>query len=394
MQITRQQARRFLLTYQGLTPAYPLQGKTGILEHIRRVGCIQFDPLNVTGQNPDLVLQARVSDYRPELLQSLLYEDWRLLDGMDKVMSIFAIEDWPYFERWRERARNQQVRENEAVTALIPQVLDEIAMRGPLSSHELQLNETVVWYWETASRLSRAVLETLYFRGELVVHHRVGTRKYYDLASRCLPPDLYHAPDPNPTEESYQDWHVLRRVGGVGLVWDRPGEIWLGMDLKSPERSAALQRLASRGKLVQVSVEGIRYPFYYRAEDQPLLDAALAGGDEVDRTVRLMAPLDNLLWDRRMLKALFDFEYTWEVYVPAAKRRYGYYVLPVLAGDRFIARCEPVFDRKRQALVLKNWWWEPGVDPAEWSGPAQQALERFAAVFGMKECPAFDLAAN
>jgi len=89
-----------------------------------------------------------------------------------------------------------------------------------------------------------------------------------------------------------------------------------------------------------------------------------------------------------MLQALFDFEYTWEVYVPAARRRYGYYVLPVLAapvdqaGERFIARCEPVLDRKRQALVLKNWWWEPGVDARAWQAAAQQALERLGQALG------------
>ncbi len=149
-------------------------------------------------------------------------------------------------------------------------------------------------------------------------------------------------------------------------------------------------------------MEGIKEPLYYRTQDQPTLEAALDGGAHAgdptadSRTstgdplagdpmaVRLMAPLDNLLWERRMLKALFDFEYTWEVYVPADKRRYGYYVLPVLAGDRFIARCEPVMDRKRQALVLKNWWWEPGVDAAAWAAPAQQAVERLAAVFGAR----------
>ncbi|HZW02391.1 MAG TPA: crosslink repair DNA glycosylase YcaQ family protein [Anaerolineaceae bacterium] len=385
MELSKQQACHFLLAHQRLSPAYPLRGKDGIRDHFRRVGCIQFDPLNITGQNADLVLQARVAEYRPELLRALLYEDRALLDGFDKVMSIYPVEDWPFFERWRERARNHVVRSHAAVTAAMPKILAAIEERGPLSSKELEMNETITWDWGTSSRLSRAALETLYFRGELVVHHKVHTRKYYDLARRCVPAELLEIPDPNSTEEDYQDWHVLRRVGSVGLLWDRAGEVWLGLlGVKSPERKAALGRLVEQGKLRQVIVAGIKDPFYYRTEDQETFEASLSAAESPD-PVRLMAPLDNLLWDRRMLKALFDFEYTWEVYVPAAKRRYGYYVLPVLGGDRFIARCEPVLDRKRQALVLKNWWWEPGVEPGGWASSARGALERFAEVFGVKD---------
>ena len=93
--LTNQQARRFILARQGLWPPYELEGKSGVLSYIRRVGCIQFDPLNIVGRNPELVLQARVSDFRPAMLEELLYEDWKLLDGWDKNMSIYCVEDWP-----------------------------------------------------------------------------------------------------------------------------------------------------------------------------------------------------------------------------------------------------------------------------------------------------------
>ena len=103
--LTKQQARRLVLVHQGLWPPHEWEGKRGIVNHIRRVGCIQFDPLDIVGHNPELVLQARVADFQPVMLQDLLYQDRKLVDGWDKVMSIYCVEDWPYFQRQRDAER-------------------------------------------------------------------------------------------------------------------------------------------------------------------------------------------------------------------------------------------------------------------------------------------------
>ncbi len=377
LSLTQAQARRFLLLHQGLYPPAGFHGKPGILEYIRRVGCIQFDPLSIVGHNQELVLQSRVDGFRPSMLRELLYAERQLLDGLDKVMSIYSVEDWPYFRRRREAARNSDGRSMEAVRAVVPLVREALAARGPLSSLNLEMGEKVDWDWST-SRLARAALESLYFWGELVIHHKVHTRKVYDFAHRCLPEDLLSAPDPNPTDEDYQDWHVQRRIGGVGLLWNRASEAWLGMHaIQSPERKAALERLHAGEKVVPAQVEGITEPFYLRSQDLPTLEQALAA-EALPPQASIIAPLDNLLWDRRMIKVLFDFDYRWEVYVPAEKRRYGYYVLPILYGDRFIARFEPQKDKKRSILSIKNWWWEPGVSPSkEMQSALGDCLRRF-----------------
>ena len=118
-----------------------------------------------------------------------------------------------------------------------------------------------------------------------------------------------------------------------------------------------------------VRVDGLSDPFYYRSQDQEFLEQALQTGglqtSGAEPQAAALAPLDNLLWDRRLLRELFGFEYTWEVYVPADKRRYGYYVLPVLYGERFIARFEPGRVGKMGPLTIQNWWWEAGVNPPE-----------------------------
>lgn len=362
--LTKRQARRFMLAQQGLWPPHDLEGKAGILDHIRRVGCIQFDPLNIVGRNPDLVLQARVSNYRPVMLEELLYEDRKLLDGLDKMMSIYCVEDWPNFERRRQRARNYYGDSSRPATTILPQVREAIEEQGPLSSIDLDFDEAVDWSW-APTRLARAALESMYSWGELIIHHKVNTRKVYDFARRHISEALLSAPDPNPTEEEYQDWHVLRRMGGMGLVWAKAGDAWLGMHgIKSKERRAALARLLKADRVLELQVDGVEQPLYMRSEDRASLDRALHSEDLLPRAA-ILAPLDNLLWDRRFIEELFGFFYVWEVYKPVAERRFGYYVLPILYGDRFVARFEPERDKKNGVLIIRDWWWEPGVDQSE-----------------------------
>jgi uncharacterized protein YcaQ len=155
--------------------------------------------------------------------------------------------------------------------------------------------------------------------------------------------------------------------------------------IKSRERAAALARLLEQEQVTEVHVEGIDLPLYMRSRDRATLDRAV---DDVDLPPRaaILAPLDNLLWDRRFVEALFDFYYVWEVYKPVAERRYGYYVLPILYGDRFVARFEPGRDKKSGALVVKNWWWESGVHPsAAMQSELRCCFEGFLAFLGTGE---------
>ena len=382
MEMTKRQARRFLLAHQGLWPPYELEGKSGVIETLRRVGCIQFDPLDIVGRNPELVLQARVSDFRPVMLRELLYEDRKLLDGWDKNMSIYGVADWPYFRRRRESALRYYGESSRPATAILPQIRKAIEERGPLSSIDLDFDQTVDWSW-APTRIARAALESMYSWGELIVHHKVHTRKVYDFASRHIPAALLSATDPNETEEQYHDWRVFRRIGGVGLLWGKSGDAWLGIPgIKSKERTAVLTRLFEQGKVVEVRIEGIGPPLYMRSEDKPRLNQTL-DSDSPSPRATVMAPLDNLLWDRRLAKELFDFDYVWEVYKPVAERRWGYYVLPILYGDRFVARFEPGRDKESGALMIKNWWWESGIIPSKRMRSAlRRCFKRFLRYLG------------
>ena len=360
MKITKKQARQFILVHQKIMPARKLQGKEGILEYIRRVGCIQFDPLNVVGYNPYLVLQSRIENFKSEYLQELLYSDRKLLDGWDKNRAIYSVEDWPYFSRYREKAYQRHGVKSNSISKILPEVRNALEQNGPLSSIDLKFDDKVDWSW-APTRLGRAALESMYFWGELIIHHKIGTRKVYDFTEKYLSSELLSMPDPNVTLEQYFEWKVKRRIGAVGLLWGRYSEAWLGIHwIKSKERTEALLRLEKKGEILSIKVKDIKYPFYIRKEEVPLLHDVLNGID-VKPQASFIAPLDNLLWDRKLIKEIFGFEYIWEVYKPVSERRYGYYVLPVLYGDSFVARFEPKFNKKTGKLEMINWWWEPNV---------------------------------
>ncbi len=365
--LTKTEARRFLLAHQRLWPPRQLHGKDGVLEYISHVGCIQYDPIDIVGRNANLVLEGRVAGYRPRLLEELLYTDRLLWDGWDKLSCIHLAADWPYFARFRARMRAHWDTPRNPAIGILPAVRAAIQERGPLSSNDLEHKETLRWSWGAPTRLSRAALETLYAMGELGVHHRLGTRRYFDLVERLLPAELLAVPDPNATDEEYQDWHVERRVGALGLALSNgSAEFWLGIHgVKTEARRAALARLTAQGKLIVAAVEGLPgRTFFLRQADRPMLETVRTRPAPVPQAA-FMAPLDNLTWDRELVRRVFDMNYSWEVYVPQERRKYGYYVLPVLYGDRFVARFDPAFDKRSRTLLIRNWWWEEETKPDE-----------------------------
>ena len=366
--ITKEQSRRFILAKQGLIGTYRFIGKAGAYEYVRQAGCIQYDPVDVCGKNAELTLQSRVKGFSKTMLQELLYEDRKLVDYADKELSIWPAEDWPYFSSYRERSLKLG-KTFKGLKALEKKAVAYIKENGPVSSDTIPIEGEIYWHssmhwsgnWHKKSQAARSVLEQLYTDGVLIIHHKKGSRKFYDLAEKYLPETVLDSKNPCKNDDEFTAWRVLRRIGAVGLLWDKNSTAFLGIDINAERRKRILDSLMSQGKICPVSVEGIKQIFYYRSEDDLLMKSIILGEADLKPRMSFIAPLDPLMWDKSLIQALWDYQYSWEIYTPAVKRKYGYYTLPILFGDRFVGRIEAVPDRKKRVLEVRGLWWEQGV---------------------------------
>ena len=387
--LTTPQARQFLLLKQGLLGPHKFAGKEGVMAYIHQTGCFQFDPVDLCGQNAQIMLQARVKDFTKATLEELLYKDRKLFDYPDKNLSILPVTDWPYFQRYRAAA-TEGGKQAQGMAELEAKTLAYIQEKGPVNSNDLPLEGGIRWQssihwsgnWNSETKASRAVLEQLYSTGQLIIHHKKGTRKYYDLAKNHIPKEILEAPDPLPDEFEHQKWRVLRRIGAIGLLWNRPSDAWLYIqDLSASRRGEVFRSLLEEGKITPITVEGLSHTLYCRSEDLSLIEAVkdATKPPNINPRCELLSPLDCFMWDRKIIKALFGYEYSWEIYTPAIKRKYGPYVLPLIYGQNFVGRVEALCDRKNKALIIKNIWYEEGVKHTKkLQAAVDNCLERFA----------------
>ncbi|MDE7432992.1 MAG: winged helix DNA-binding domain-containing protein [Lachnospiraceae bacterium] len=359
---SREEARHMLCRYHNLDGAEALCGKKGAEKIMQRIHSIQYDPLNVVARNADLVLQARVRDYKESDLYNLLYKEHKLVDGFDKEMCIYDAKDFARFKFVRNEHQKQVIltleyRNQMGVLDILDDVRDFVKKYGRTGTKDISIGEVRESRWGP-KKLSSAALDYLFNIGELCVADKCGTQKYFDLTERVLESKDFQC-DQNMTMEDFLEWYTERRIQSVGFIWNKSGGAWQGCFLSENEvRNSTLQTLIEKNKVEEIQVEGIKESFYVSRNIQEYMKYQTS-----NNYVRFIAPLDNIMWDRKMLEMLFDFTYSWEVYTPVAKRKFGYYVLPVLYNDQFIARFEAEPVRQTGEFVIKNWWWEPGIEP-------------------------------
>ena len=349
---------------------------------------VQVDPLDVVGHSHDLAFASRVDGYRAEDLDAILYNE---RSAYEHGGSLFIFPRESLGLQWSELHHrgitSKGLREwREKNAAAVRTVLHDIRTLGPLESRYWLDGERTEDY--RSRRHEGIALHYLWREMEIFIHHRVANRKFYDLRERLFGP----TPKLLSLEETRAQSAVnlTRWLGLSGRFWltylpGAPG---------GPRRTLGVlrafrQHLVAAGHVTTVDVEGSREPAVLWTGDLPRLEQVAAG--EVPREWKplvpqveavFLAPLE-VVSTRGRARTLFDFDYLWEVYKPAAQRRWGYYVLPVLVGDRLVGRIEPTQDSARQALVVQRAWWEDGVNPRSLAEPIARGLRRSATGLGL-----------
>jgi uncharacterized protein YcaQ len=395
--ISQETARRVLLARQGLLAApavrpwnEELSGPGGTLTAIFRLGALQLDPVAVVERCHQLALFARVKGYKPAWFDGLYAKGqvFEYLANARCALPMTALPDfWPIMLQARENARAARA---ELATS-IDEVLRAVRRTKHVNPREVGNDGPRLMGMgynapDESSKASGRAIDLLWLGGEVMVSRRQGAEKWYALAERVVPPAIWATLDhgAGPVEEwrpgAYaRPWSAPIMKRGVAPWTDMlmhryldafsladPGDFRFGWQkLPAPERKEWLEAAAGRGEVVKVAITGVKRRYWAPAAVADLLAAAQANPAawEPEPQVRFLPPLDNLLWHRPRLADLFGFDYTWEVYIPPAKRRYGAFTMPILEGDRLIGRIDSKLDRVRGRLVLNLVQLEPWVKP-------------------------------
>jgi uncharacterized protein len=380
--ISRRTLRQFILGQQGLFPGRRWRGKEGVAQALNAGAVVQIDPLNMVARAHELTLHSRVLDYQPALLDELMYTDRQFFDWGGTVM-VYPMEALPYWRvamaRKIQHPRRQVFFKEHA--AAVETALAAVREAGPTGSRDLSGKRVTQWSYRSGKDTGQALYH-LWIAGELMTHSRRGFERLYDLRERIAPP---HLDDIAPLDaaEAYFERQVF---SALGMTTGRGFRGWFAGSIERPvnagEAQARLAALQAAGVVAQVIVDDEpKEPRYVLAEHLPLLEAlhraelpAAWLPLETDTTleVTFLSPLE-IVSARGRAKPLFGFEYLWEVYKPVEKRRWGYYTLPVLYGDRLVARFDSRLERAAGELVLLGFWLEEGV---ALDAPFGEALRR------------------
>ncbi|MGW4485822.1 winged helix-turn-helix domain-containing protein [Amycolatopsis sp. NPDC004368] len=376
MELRTRDARRLAVSSQHLDA----RGAASVAEALDTLRCLQLDPISVVAHSHHLVLRSRVRGYAPADLDTLLWDERRLFEYWAHAASIVLAEDYPLHQTLMQvypaakSAYGRRVAEFlHGNGALREHILERLREAGPLPAGAFEDRAAVAWVsggWTTGKNVAR-MLDVLWFRGEIMVASRAGGKRWWDLASRCLPAGLDRAPLPEAEVVARSAEHALRALG-VARQADIEQHF---VRNRYPGLAEVLASLVEAGRVVPVKLEKDPAQWYVHADRLPLLDAPWQ-----PRTT-LLSPFDNLICDRARTQRLWDFAFRTEMYVPKANRRYGYYVLPLLHGDRLIGRVAPRLDRRRGVLELEGVYAEHGA-PARAGAAVRRAIAELATFTG------------
>ncbi len=366
-------------------------GKDGVLQTIDQLGYVQIDTIAAVKRAHHHTLWTRHRDYDEEQLHDLQALDRLIFEYWGHAMSYLPISDYrfclPRMQNFRNPRHAWVSRRLEGCAHLLEPVLERIRKEGPLGAKDFSASgdekRGTWWDWKPA----KFALEFLFWRGDLMITERRNFQKVYDLTERVLPA---HADSTMPTDVEVGRFLVRRALRACGVAREKDMQGYLqpagarDSDWQAADPSViqqAVQELADAREILPLAIEGHDDAVWYA------LSKSLDKVPIVERgPVFLLSPFDNLVIRRQWLEKLFGFDYTLECYLPEQKRQYGYFVFPILWGDRLVGRLDPKADRKAKTLVIKNLIFEPGFEVSdEFLTRFRETLAAFARFNGCKK---------
>jgi uncharacterized protein len=365
IEISNKLARRIILNTQLLDGKAKLaDGKEGIAQIIEKLGYIQIDTISVIKRSHHHTLWTRHSDYQESQLHELQATDRRIFEYWGHAMSYLPMSDYrfylPRMHNFENPSSPWAKYQLDKCGNILQPVLKRIKEEGPLSSKDFANTEKkggTWWDWKPA----KVALELLFWRGDLMITERRKFQKVYDLTERVLPTNINTY---MPTKDELGHFFVRRALTAMGIATEKEIQKFLqpnsnrDSDIRAVDKNTilkSLNELVDTKEVVQIQIKEKKNEEYYA------LSKTIDQSPEFTNSSSLffLSPFDNLIIQRERVKKYFDFDYTLECYIPEQKRKYGYFVLPILWGDTFVGRIDLKADRKNKIFIIRNLIFEP-----------------------------------
>ncbi len=346
--ISLAQARNFFLQKQLLVDRAQYKGKTGALAIIEQLGYIQIDTINVIERSHHIVIFSRCPDYERSYLHDLQAKDKKIFEYLAHAASFIPITDYRFYLRAIEKKPKADswlgkwIRKNQKTIA---QVKKHIIEQGPLMASDFGDIENrkrgTWWDWKPA----KMALEVLFWQGFLMIKERRKFQRVYDLTERVLPKGLNLT---KPSEEEEKNFFIKRALNTLGVATVKDINSYIGI---SGKLNDAVEKMVRKKEILEINVGGLTKPYYILSTD-----LANMTNEKIkpDPSVRFLSPFDNAIILRDRTKALFDFDYALESYVPSKNRKYGYFCLPILWLGKLVGLIDLKADRKEKKLIINN----------------------------------------
>ncbi len=345
MIINREQLRLMLLNAQGMAAPYPdIVEKSAVIDVIRQMGILQIDTISVVARSPYFVLYSRLGDYEPEWLEDL-HREGMLFEDIAHAACFIPIEQYKTLRPGlgNNRHNEEYFMEHQE---LIRNILDQIARNGPVRSADFSSDgkkSNGWWDWKE----EKIALENLWRRGDLMVTYRLGFQRYYDLTHIVFPA---FSENSLPKQEAIRQ-KILTSIKCLGAAREK----WVAdyYRLRKGDVAAILPQMIADHEIISIPSANWPEEILIHPDNLPMLEKILAGKGEAVRT-SFLSPFDPIVWDRQRTLELFDFEYTIECYLPSAKRKFGYFSLPILYGDKLIGRMDAKAHRTKKQFEVRS----------------------------------------